>query len=159
MGDLDLVKRLLGELAVVHFQKLFMKPGKPLNFATVGDKLIFGLPGNPVSCLVGFQMFVRPALRVLQSTAPDERPLVPVTIEHDIRPSDRIEYQRAIVTVGADGRMLAHNTGPQASARLMSFIGSNAFLVVRPQEREYEAGSELDAILLAPPGVTARERQ
>jgi molybdenum cofactor synthesis domain-containing protein len=151
MGDLDLVKRLLGELAVVHFQKLFMKPGKPLNFATVGDKLMFGLPGNPVSCLVGFQMFVRPALQVLQSAPPDAYPTVPVVIEHDITPSDRIEYQRAVVTAGPDGRLTARNTGPQASARLMSFVGSNAFLVVQPRESVYAAGDQLSAIVIAPP--------
>jgi molybdopterin molybdotransferase len=132
-----------------------MKPGKPLNFATVGDKLMFGLPGNPVSCLVGFQMFVRPALQVLQSAPPDAYPTVPVIIEHEIKPSDRIEYQRAVVTVGPDGRLLARNTGPQASARLMSFVGSNAFLVVQPRDTLYAAGDELKAILIGPPHATA----
>ena len=158
MGDRDLVKALLGEIAVVHFQKLFMKPGKPLNFATVGEKLMFGLPGNPVSCLVGFQMFVRPALQVMQSAPPDAYPTVPVTIEHDIRPSDRIEYQRAVVTTDADGRLVARNTGPQMSARLMSFVGSNAILVVQPRGEVYPAGSRLEAILIGPPdaGTGAR---
>ncbi len=69
MGDRDLVKALLGDFAEVHFRRVFMKPGKPLNFATAGDKLIFGLPGNPVSCLVSFYMFARPALSVLQGGA------------------------------------------------------------------------------------------
>jgi gephyrin len=158
MGDLDLVKKLLGELAVVHFQKLFMKPGKPLNFATVGDKLLFGLPGNPVSCLVCFQNFVRPALQVLQSAPPDAYPTVPVVIEHEIAPSDRIEYQRAIVTTDADGRLRARNTGPQMSARLMSFVGSNAFLVVQPRDEPYAAGDTMDAILFGPPAGGAGER-
>ena len=158
MGDLDLVKLLLGELAVVHFQKLFMKPGKPLNFATVGDKLMFGLPGNPVSCLVGFHMFARPALQIMQSAPPDSHPTVPVIIEHDIAPSDRIEYQRAVVTVGPDGRLRARNTGAQMSARLMSFVGSNAFLVVQPRETPYVAGAHMEAILLGPPAVDTRER-
>ncbi|MDQ3547344.1 MAG: molybdopterin molybdotransferase MoeA [Chloroflexota bacterium] len=155
MGDRDLVKALLGELAVVHFQRLFMKPGKPLNFATVGDKLLFGLPGNPVSCLVGFHMFVRPALQVMQSAPPDSHPTVPVVIEHDIEPSDRIEYQRAVVSVGSDGRLRARNTGAQISARLMSFVGSNAFLVVEPRDRLYPAGTQLEAILLGSPVVDA----
>ncbi|MGH9174321.1 MAG: molybdopterin molybdotransferase MoeA [Vicinamibacterales bacterium] len=155
MGDRDLVKLLLGELAVVHFQRLFMKPGKPLNFATVGEKLLFGLPGNPVSCLVGFQIFVRPALQVMQSAPPDSHPTIPVTIEHAIEPSDRIEYQRAVVTAGRDGRLLARNTGAQISARLMSFVGSNAFLIVQPRETPYPAGSEMEAILLTAPAVEA----
>jgi molybdenum cofactor synthesis domain-containing protein len=159
MGDRDLVKALLGEMAIVHFQKLFMKPGKPLNFATVGDKLMFGLPGNPVSCLVGFQMFVRPALQVMQSASPDAHPTVPVVIEHDIRPSDRIEYQRAVVTADANGCLRARNTGPQMSARLMSFVGSNAFLVVQPREEVYPAGSTLAAILIGPPAADATGQQ
>lgn len=158
MGDRDLVKALLGELAVVHFQKLLMKPGKPLNFATVGDTLLFGLPGNPVSCLVGFQMFVRPALQVMQSAPPDSHSTVPVVVEHDITPSDRIEYQRAVVTAGADGCLRARNTGPQVSARLMSFVGANAFLVVQPRAGIYPAGSRLEAILTGPPAIARAER-
>ena len=55
MGDLDLIKPLLSELADVHFRRLFMKPGKPFNFATRGKTLIFSLPGNPVSALIGFE--------------------------------------------------------------------------------------------------------
>jgi molybdenum cofactor synthesis domain-containing protein len=151
MGDKDLVKALLGEFATVHFQRLFMKPGKPLNFATAGDTLIFGLPGNPVSCLVGLHLFVRPALQVLQSAPPDQDDTVPVLVAHDIPPSDRIEYQRAIVWVGEDGRLHARNTGNQISARLMSFVGSNGFLVVPPRETPYPAGSQLGAVLVAPP--------
>lgn len=65
MGELDLVKAILGDLATVHFRRVFMKPGKPLNFATCGSTLIFGLPGNPVSALVSFELFIRPALNVL----------------------------------------------------------------------------------------------
>src|SRR5690606_36983222 len=97
MGDRDLVKGLLGELAEVHFRRVFMKPGKPLNFATIGETLLFGLPGNPVSCLVSYQMFVRPALLVMQSAPAEVLPSVPVEIVEPIPPSDRIEFQRAIV--------------------------------------------------------------
>ncbi len=159
MGDKDLVKLILGEMAEVHFRRLFMKPGKPLTFATVAragrEVLLFGLPGNPVSCLVGFQMFVRPALQVLQSAPPESYPTVPVVIEHDIAPSDRIEYQRAVVSVAPDGTLRGGNTGSQMSARLMSFVGANAFLVVQPGDEAYPAGTRLDAILLDPPRPTA----
>ena len=155
MGDKDLVKLILDEMATVHFRRLFMKPGKPLTFATVSrgprEVLLFGLPGNPVSCLVGFHMFVRPALRALQSAPPDRDATVSVTIDRDVAPSDRIEYQRAIVSVSPDGTLVARNTGSQMSARLMSFIGSNAFLVVPPGDSPHPAGSRLEAILVDPP--------
>lgn len=157
MGDKDLIKLILGEMSEVHFRRLFMKPGKPMTFATtVGDngdkKLLFGLPGNPVSCLVCFHLFVRPALQVMQSTEPDSFPTVQVALEHDIETSDRIEYQRAVVSVGRNGMLQARTTGSQMSARLMSFIGSNAFLIVPPSNDYYPAGETLDAILVEPPG-------
>jgi len=151
MGDRDLVKALLGEVAEVHFRRVFMKPGKPLNFATVGDKLIFGLPGNPVSCLVSFHMFAAPALGVLQGAPPDEYARVPVRVEQPIQPSDRIEYQRARIVAEQDGSLTATTTGSQQSARLQSFIGANGFLVVPPSEEEIPAGSVLEAIPFAPP--------
>ncbi|HUG15641.1 MAG TPA: gephyrin-like molybdotransferase Glp [Thermomicrobiales bacterium] len=158
MGDRDLVKALLGDMATVHFRRLFMKPGKPLNFATAGETLLFGLPGNPVSCLVGFHMFVRPALQVMQHAPPDPNPAVPVTIAHDIAPGDRIEYQRAVVYAGADGRLRARNTGNQISARLMSFVGSNAYLIVPPATEIYRSGAQLSAILLGPPAPAPDDR-
>ena len=151
MGDRDLVKGLLGEMAEVHFRRVFMKPGKPLNFATAGNTLIFGLPGNPVSSLVACMLFVQPALRVLQSAAPDQYPCASVTTSHAITPSDRIEYQRAVVTLDASGSLVARNTGVQMSARLMSFVGANALLIVPPRAEEYPAGTRLDALLLAAP--------
>lgn len=151
MGERDLIKALLGSLAEVHFRRLFMKPGKPLNFATVGDKLIFGLSGNPVSSLVAFHIFVRPALQVMQCASPDSFPHVPVIVTQETAPTDRIEYQRAIVWAGPDGRLRARNTGSQMSARLMSFVGANAFLIVPPRAEPWPAGSQLEAVLLGPP--------
>jgi molybdenum cofactor synthesis domain-containing protein len=153
MGDRDLVKALLGEFAEVHFRRVFMKPGKPLNFATAAERLVFGLPGNPVSCLVSFHMFVRPALRVMQGATAGEHALTRVRLVHDLEPSDRIEYQRARVTSLPDGGLSAATTGSQQSARLMSFVGANAFLVIPPGDEVIRAGSVIEAILLAPPAA------
>ena len=96
MGDLDLVKPLLSELARVHFRRVFMKPGKPFNFATSGDTLIFSLPGNPVSALVGFEVFIRPALRSMLGVTEIDRPRTEVRLDHSVQPSDRLEFQRGI---------------------------------------------------------------
>jgi molybdenum cofactor synthesis domain-containing protein len=150
MGDLDLIKPLLAELAEVHFRRVFMKPGKPFNFATAGEALIFSLPGNPVSALVGFEVFIRPALKTMLGAAEIDRPRVSVRIDHGVRPSDRIEMQRAVVRVGADGRLAATTTGPQASSRLASLVGANALMRVPAGSRELPAGSELDALLTGP---------
>jgi molybdenum cofactor synthesis domain-containing protein len=151
MGDRDLVKALLGDIAEVHFRRVFMKPGKPLNFATAGDKLIFGLPGNPVSCLVSFHVFARPAFGALQGASPEDEAVVPVVVENAVQPSDRIEYQRARIAVLSDGRLRATTTGPQQSSRLRSFVGANGYLIVPPSEDEIPAGSVLEATLFSPP--------
>jgi molybdenum cofactor synthesis domain-containing protein len=151
MGQLDLVKVILGQLATVHFRRIFMKPGKPLNFATAGDTLIFGLPGNPVSALVNFEVFIRPAMATMMGQVNPDRPRVRVALAHDVTPTDRIELQRATVRVSSEATLVATTTGVQASSRLASFVGANALLVIPPRETPYKAGETVDALLLSPP--------
>jgi molybdenum cofactor synthesis domain-containing protein len=153
MGDLDLVKAILFDDPgiTLHFRRLYLKPGKPLNFATSGRALMFGLPGNPVSSLVTFEVLIRPTLRQMTGSREVDRPRVPVVLEHDIMASDRIEFQRGIVSVNADGRLVARNTGPQQSSRLASFLGINALLVIPPREHTYVAGETLQAMMLGAP--------
>jgi molybdenum cofactor synthesis domain-containing protein len=150
MGTRDLIKPLLAELGTVHFGRVAFKPGKPTTFATIGTKLAFGLPGYPVSSLVSFEVFVRPALRRLQGDARAERPVARIALAEAITPSpDRPEYQR--VTISLDGgRLVAHSTGAQGSSRLLSLRGANGLLLVPPGERRYEPGEELDALLTGP---------
>jgi molybdenum cofactor synthesis domain-containing protein len=150
MGDLDLVKPLLSELAEVHFRRVFMKPGKPFNFATSGDTLIFSLPGNPVSALVGFEVFIRPALRTMLGATVIDRPRARVRLDHSVRPSDRIEFQRAVARVDSDGHLKASTTGPQASSRLASLVGANALILIPPGADPIPAGSAVEAILVGP---------
>jgi molybdopterin molybdotransferase len=150
MGTRDLIKPLLAELGTVHFGRIAFKPGKPTTFATIGAKIAFGLPGFPVSSLVSFEVFVRPALRMLLGDARPHRPRVRVLLDQPIRPApDRPEYQRAIVG-WRDGRLVAASTGAQTSSRLLSLRGANALLLVPAGEGVYEAGSELEALLTGP---------
>ena len=151
MGELDLIKAILLDIADVQFQRVFMKPGKPLNFAVSGETLIFGLPGNPVSALATFEVFIRPALLTMMGRTEIDRPIVPVRLAAPTTPSDRIEYQRATVRVTADGVLTGTVTGSQASSRLASFIGANAFLVIEPRSTPYEAGETAPAMLLGAP--------
>jgi molybdenum cofactor synthesis domain-containing protein len=156
MGDLDLVKPLLTQLTEVHFRRLFMKPGKPLNFATRGDTLIFSLPGNPVSAIVGFEIFVRPAILAMLGAKMIDRPRTRVRLRQAVRSADRIEYQRAIVSVTDDGQLEATTTGSQASSRLASLLGANALLVVPADAGVLPAGTDIEALLIGP---LAREAQ
>ena len=150
MGTRDLIKPLLAELGTVHFGRIAFKPGKPTTFATVRGKLAFGLPGYPVSSLVSFEVFVRPALRRMQGDARPDRPRVRVTLRDAIHaPHDRPEYQRAIVA-WEDGRLVARSTGAQGSSRLLSLRGANALLFVPGDGRTHSAGAELEALLTGP---------
>jgi molybdenum cofactor synthesis domain-containing protein len=153
MGERDYIKAILFESddVLLHFRRLFMKPGKPLNFATRGETMIFGLPGNPVSSLVTFELFIRPAIRQMIGESTINRPIVPVTLEEAAEPSDRIEYQRAIVSIGPDGRLVGRSTGIQRSSRLASFLGANAFLIIHPRETRLAPGETIDAIMLGAP--------
>ncbi len=146
MGVRDLVKGILEEMGTIHFGRVSMKPGKPVTFAVVGEKIVFGLPGFPVSSLVTFELFVRPALLKMQGHGRVQRSRVEVVLDHDVTPAaDRREFQRAMVRWGG-GVLRASTTGLQASGRLLSMVGANALLVFEPGQK-CSAGDVVPAIL------------
>ncbi len=148
MGTRDLVKPLLAELGAVHFGRVAIKPGKPLTFATVGRSLVFGLPGNPVSTLVMFELFVRPALRLLGGQRAIQRPRASARLRAAIRHEpDRLEFQRAVLTEDADGPW-ADITGGQSSSRLLSMVGANALVLVPQGTGDLPAGAWVEAVWL-----------
>ena len=147
MGTRDLIKPLLEDLGTVHFGRVNFKPGKPLTFASVGERRVFGLPGYPVSSLVTFEVFVRPALLQMQGRRQVSRPRVEVEIEHELHPDPgRPEYQRAVVrSVG--GRLVARTTGGQGSSRLLSMAGANALLEIAASDEPLPSGERVTALL------------
>jgi molybdopterin molybdotransferase len=147
MGTRDLLKPLLAELGEIHFGRVSFKPGKPLTFATIGSTTVFGLPGFPVSSLVTFEVFVRPALRRLQGLRRLHRPRVTVEMEHPVQPSrNRLEYQRAVVR-WQYGHLAATATGRQASSRLMNMVVANALLEIPSGDEVLPTGSRVTALL------------
>src|SRR6266446_10666681 len=152
VGTHDLVKPLLEALGTVHIGRVKLKPGKPVTFATRPDgKLAFGLPGFPVSSLVTFEVFVRPALRKLQGFSKLQRPTLPVRLGYDARATaDRTEYQR--VTLKREGpELVAETTGSQSSSRLLSLAGAHALVRIAPGDLSVKAGTVVEAIILAQP--------
>ena len=152
VGTHDLVKPLLESLGTVHVGRVKLKPGKPFTFATLAnDRIAFGLPGFPVSSLVTFEVFVRPALRKMQGFARLQRPTLPVRLGYDARPTaDRTEYQR--VTLRREGReLVAETTGSQSSSRLMSLAGAHALVRVPASDQGLKAGSIVEAMILTLP--------
>ena len=151
VGTHDLIKPLLESLGTVHVGRVKLKPGKPFTFATIGDKVAFGLPGFPVSSLVTFEVFVRPALRKMQGFTQLQRPALPVRLGYDARAAaDRTEYQR--VTLRRDGReLVAESTGSQSSSRLMSLAGAHALVRIAPGDQGIKAGTTVEAMILSLP--------
>jgi molybdopterin molybdotransferase len=151
VGTHDLIKPLLESLGTVHVGRVKLKPGKPFTFATIGDKVAFGLPGFPVSSLVTFEVFVRPALRKMQGFSQLQRPSLPVRLGYDARATaDRTEYQR--VTLRREGQdLVAETTGSQSSSRLMSLAGAHALVRIPPGEKGMKAGTTVEAMILSLP--------
>jgi molybdopterin molybdotransferase len=152
VGTHDLVKPLLESLGTVHIGRVKLKPGKPFTFATMPHgKLAFGLPGFPVSSLVTFEVFVRPALRKMQGFAQLQRPTLPVRLGYEARATaDRTEYQRVTLRrVGAE--LVAETTGSQSSSRLLSLAGAHALVRIAPGDLGVKAGTIVEAIILALP--------
>jgi len=152
VGTHDLVKPLLESLGTVHVGRVKLKPGKPFTFATLtGGKVAFGLPGFPVSSLVTFEVFVRPALRKMQGFGQLYRPTLPVRLAYDARPTaERTEYQR--VTLRREGgELVADTTGSQSSSRLLSLAGAHALVRVPAGDQVLKSGTVVEAMILSLP--------
>lgn len=148
VGDHDLVKELLEELGQVGFWRVNMQPGKPLAFGAIDGTPVIGLPGNPVSSLVAFELFVRPAIRRLQGHSRLERPRIKVRLAGDFdKKGDRRQFVRARVHA-EDGAFEATLTGPQGSHVLTSVARGNALLDLAPGPRRYAAGEWVPALFI-----------
>ncbi len=148
MGNRDYLKTLLAELGHIHFGRVRVKPGKPATFATVQGTPVFSLPGNPVSALVGFYLYVLPAMRILGGTPGWEHPWTPVRLAHPIRREPgRVEFQRARLR-REGGTWWAETTGEQASSRLLSFVGADALIRLPAEGDIIPQGTEVPAFLL-----------
>ena len=150
VGEHDHVKPALAELGVEEsFWGVALKPGKPTWFGTAESALVFGLPGNPVSAMVTFQLFVGPAIQALAGADPS-RARVRARLESPVRLSpEREQAVRCRLTAG-DGGWRADPTGPQGSHQISSMLGANALALIPCGEGELAAGSPVDAEPLSP---------
>ncbi len=148
VGDFDYVKAVFAERGTVDFWKVAIRPGKPLAFGQWDSTLFFGLPGNPVSSMVTFELFVRPTLRKLAGHAMLTRPEVKARLAEEAgHTPGRRSYQRAIVTRENNGYS-ARTTGAQGSGMLRSMVLANALLILPSDIAVFPAGTEVSALLL-----------
>ena len=130
VGEHDVVKSVLAKLGEVNFWRVAMKPGKPQAYGIADGKPIFGLPGNPVSSLVVFELFVRPALLKMAGHIDLLRPTFKATLAETVTNRDgRVNYMRAILTE-SDGQYTAEITGPQGSGILHSLVLANGLITI-----------------------------
>jgi molybdopterin molybdotransferase len=148
VGPHDHVKDALRELGVEeHFWGVRLRPGKPTWFGTRDGTLAFGLPGNPVSAMVTFQLFARPALAALQGATPDA-PRATAVLTHPVARNPRREEAVRVRLRHTDQGLVAETTGEQGSHMLTSMLGADGLAMIAPGEGELAAGERVEVELL-----------
>jgi len=148
VGEYDFVKPVLDRIGDVKFWRVLMKPGKPVAFGTVFGRPLFGLPGNPVSALVTFEMLVAPALRKISGRR-DCLPLaVQATLLSDVRHKPGRREYRQSVTRFSDGCLVVEPSRKRGSAMMTSTVGANSLLVIPEASTGLGAGERVTVILL-----------
>ena len=149
VGDRDHVHAALKAAGVeLELWKVAMKPGKPFSFGMHGEVPVFGLPGNPISSFVAFELFVRPTLLAMQGAKVTQRPRAPVLLLTGYRKqAGRTHYVRARIQRNGE-QLVAHAHPKQGSAMLTSLIGCNALVEVAADAKEVLPNTMVPAILL-----------
>jgi molybdopterin molybdotransferase len=150
VGEFDHLRRVLDEMGVeLKFWRVRMRPGAPLGFGLLRGKPWIGLPGNPVSTMVTFDLFVRPALRKMAGHERLFRRPVRVILEEPVSIGARLtHFLRATIRPDDTGQLLARLTGPQGSGILTSMARAEALLIIPEERPRVEAGESVHAFLL-----------
>jgi molybdopterin molybdotransferase len=149
MGDFDLVKAALKEIAAeIFFDKVIIRPGKPIVFAKLGKTFFFGLPGNPVSTSVTFNVFVRPAIRKMQGESSPATRTVMAKLSTPIKDaSSRRSYLPGRLLI-EEGKALVESLKWGGSSDLVAFMRANALIIVGEEVHEIAAGEEVEVMTL-----------
>lgn len=152
VGEYDVVKDVMTSMgASLKFWKVAQKPGKPLAFWTLKDRLVFGLPGNPVATMVCFEEYVRPALRKMMGHQKLFRPETEAILREDIKKKPgRLHFVR-VRLVHEDGQYYASSTGPQGSGILKSMVLADGLALVPPEASFIKAGERIKVHLIGMP--------
>ncbi|MFA6148553.1 MAG: gephyrin-like molybdotransferase Glp [bacterium] len=148
-GDRDLVRDVLAELGVENvFWKALVKPGGPTAFAVAGGKPVFSLPGNPVSSLITFEVFVRPALRKMSGSHDPVKKTVKATLAEAVeKKPGKTQFLRVMVESGEDG-YVARNAGDQNTGILRTLVLADGIAVLPRESTAFAAGEKVDVLLL-----------
>ncbi len=136
MGDFDVVKKVLAAEGAMHFWRVRMKPGKPLAFGVIQDVPLLGLPGNPVSSTISFELFGRPALLKMLGKRKWRKPVIDAILVDPIKRKDSRRHFMRVWLEERDGQTYAHLTGDQGSGILLSMVQSQGLAII-PEERDH----------------------
>jgi molybdopterin molybdotransferase len=155
MGDYDVVKAVLSRIAQMEWMQIAIRPAKPFAFGLLDDGTgrqvpVFGLPGNPVSSLVSFELFARPGLRTMMGHLTIDRPIIPAVSDQAIerRPDGKTHYTRVLGAFGTDGRYHVSAVGGQGSHQLAATASAQALAIV-PDGSGVAPGGSVDVIVLS----------
>ena len=150
VGDFDYVRTVLDRIGDMHWWQVAVRPAKPLAFGTVAGTPVFGLPGNPVSSLVSFELFARPALRQMMGHPELFRPKVPAVAQEAFRrrPDGRLHLLCVVATLDDENRWHVRSSGGQGSHLLRTMALANA-LALLPDGDGVEEGASVEVLLLA----------
>jgi molybdopterin molybdotransferase len=140
-GDADHVQPILAERGQVGFWRIAVRPGRPLAFGRLGERVFFGLPGNPVAVMITFYQFVQPALLAMMGVAAVAPPLVEAECPHPLRKKPgRVEYFRAVLARDDDGVLRVRATGKTGSGLLHTMNDANCLIVLPADSDSLDAG-------------------
>ena len=149
VGDYDFVKDVMQELGVeMKFWKVAMRPGKPLAFGVIGGKPAFGLPGNPVSVMVSFEQFVRPAIRKMSGHQKLFRPVIEATALENVDTRQGRHYFIQMQGAAKRSGYAATTTGEQGSGILMSMAKATGLMMVPADREGVRAGDKVTVQIL-----------
>ncbi len=146
VGDADFIKDALEEIGKVNFWKISIKPGRPLAFGKIKNSLFFGLPGNPVSAAVTFQLFVMPAINKIMSKRKCANIIIKAITKTELRKKPgRTEYKRAILSE-KNGKYFVESSGLQGSNIMLSLLKANCFIRLSSEVRSIKSNSIVEVI-------------
>jgi molybdopterin molybdotransferase len=148
VGDFDVVKQVLAAEGEMTFWRVRMKPGKPLAFGRISGVPLVGLPGNPVSAMVSFEMFARPAILKMQGIAEWWRPMIEATLVDGIKHKDDRRHYVRVRVEEQEGRYQAYLTGEQGSGILSSMVEANGLAIIPEDWPSAPPGSRVQVMML-----------
>lgn len=148
VGDFDVVKKVLATEGEIAFWRVRMKPGKPLAFGRIGGVPILGLPGNPVSAMVSFELFARPAILTMLGVTEWERPIVEATLMDAVKHKDDRRHFLRVRVEERGGEYRAYLTGEQGSGILSSMVKANGLAIIPEEWAHAPAGVRVRVMML-----------